>query len=190
MRFTESVLTNAITCQSKNNFKIKNEFYFLNFRSFKMLGRIYMISSLNSDQVYIGSTIEKLHERFRKHKNSWNQCTSKKIIDKGDAFIELLEEIKVIDEEELRFYENQYLELYKDIAVNKYSSGGGDPKTKQKEYREKHRDIIAKKLKEHYKKKIKIKIECPCGSVVMQLGMHMHLKTQKHQKYLENLAEQ
>ena len=140
-----------------------------------MLGKVYQISSPNSEKVYIGSTFKTLQERFRRHLKCSNQTTSKVIIDSGEAFIELLEEVKVIDKNELRVIEQQYLELYKDIAVNRYYAFGKD-KARKKEvcaeyyeankakiaargakYREKNKDkIVAKNADYREKNKDKI----------------------------------
>jgi len=48
---------------------------------------IYVIISPNCDQVYYGSTIKTLKNRFSKHKVKQSKCTSKKIIALGGAQI-------------------------------------------------------------------------------------------------------
>jgi hypothetical protein len=183
-----------------------------------MIGRIYIIQSPNTDKVYIGSTILSLKARFRVH-NHRNTTTSKIITDAGDAYIELLEEVKVIDEPELRYYENQYLELYRDIAVNENSPFGIDKDKRKisskksreknpekiyeslKKYREKNPEKIRaidkkyfdkniEQIRERKKERAKIKIECPCGSVISKPEEARHRRTKKHQKYLENVAQQ
>jgi len=56
--------------------------------------KIYKIISPNSEKVYIGSTIFSLHSRFIKHKYACKigrRCSSKIIINSGDASIELIE---------------------------------------------------------------------------------------------------
>jgi hypothetical protein len=156
-----------------------------------MLGRVYIIQSPNTDEVYVGSTTETLKERFRRHIHPSNEISSKIIIDEGDATIELLEEIKVIDKDELRFYEQQYIELYKDIAVNEVCAFGIDRKERSKKRYEEKKDEILEKNKEYFKKnKEKIskkqsqRIECPCGGIVRKSGISEHNKSQKHQKFL------
>ncbi len=138
-----------------------------------MLGRIYIIQSPYTDEVYIGSTIQTLEERFRDHKKPSNDTFSYLVIDEGDPYIELLEEVKVIDKDELCFYEQQYLELYRDVAVNKMFAFG----------------YLSEKDKK-YNEKMKYKVECPCGSEIVKRGMCIHIKTQKHLKYLENVAQE
>ena len=63
-------------------------------------GKIYTIRSHLTDEIYIGSTTQPLTKRLSKHKSDYkiwkngkrNYVTSFKIIDFGDAYIELLEE--------------------------------------------------------------------------------------------------
>jgi hypothetical protein len=54
-------------------------------------GKIYALRSPNIDKVYIGSTTVPLSKRLGQHKASKNTCTSKQIIDAGEAYIELVE---------------------------------------------------------------------------------------------------
>jgi len=156
-----------------------------------MLGRIYIIQSPYTDEVYIGSTIQTLHKRFWKHKSRGNSSSSYLVIDEGDATIELLEEVKVVDERELAFYENQYLELYRDIAVNeKDAFCGANKNERDKKYYEKNKEIIIEKRKKYYeKKKEKLgeKFECLCGGHYRYDSKAQHLKTQKHKNYVATL---
>jgi hypothetical protein len=159
-----------------------------------MIGRVYIIQSPNTDKVYIGSTIQTLQNRFYRHTSRGNHSSSKIIIDEGDAFIELLEEINVIDERELEFYEQQYIELYSDIAVNERGAFGLNEERKKerdKKRYEENKEEFSKKHKEYHKKnKEKIlknksqRIECPCSSIVRKSDIAEHNKSQKHQKFL------
>jgi len=54
-------------------------------------GKIYKITSPNCEDVYVGSTIQCLNQRFSGHKSKRN-CSSKKIIESGQSVIELIEE--------------------------------------------------------------------------------------------------
>lgn len=51
---------------------------------------------------------------------------------------------------------------------------------KIKEYRERNKDIISEKAK--------VKCECICGSVIRKKDYRAHLKTQKHQNYIQKEA--
>lgn len=56
-------------------------------------GKIYKITSPNCDEIYIGSTVRSLNDRFLEHKKDCKtkNNSSKIVIDKGDATIELIE---------------------------------------------------------------------------------------------------
>jgi hypothetical protein len=186
-------------------------------------GRIYIIRSPNTEMVYVGSTIQTLRNRFYRHKAPTNDSSSKIIIDEGDATIELLEEVQVENERELRFHEQQYLELYKHIAVNEYFAFGVDEERKKetykkfyeehkekiieytkqyrlknpedfkkrcKEFHQKNKERLNKKSQEFRDKNKDVNIKCPCGSVFAKYSKSHHLKSQKHQKYLEENVDQ
>ena len=183
-----------------------------------MLGRVYIIQSPNTDKVYIGSTFKTLKRRLNQHKKPTNGTTSYLVVDEGDPYIELLEEIKVIDEDELHFYEQRYLELYTDIAVNEKSAFGVDQEKKKiqskingKKFREKNKEYVYKKNKKYreehpemcyiknqkyYEKNKDTLLEkkkelffCPCGGKYIRTHKVRHEKSQKHQKYLENVDQ-
>ena len=166
-----------------------------------MLGKVYKIKSPNTDKVYIGSTFRTLQERFIEHTARCNKTTSKIIIDSREPYIELIEEIKVLDKAELRFYENQYLELYRDIAVNEKSSFGRKipHSIRCKIYREKNLEVCKEKarvnankyyhkhkeqIKEKSRRTIRETIECPCGGQYTIHHKSEHFKTLKHLKYI------
>ena len=64
---------------------------------------IYKISSPNTDDIYIGSTIQSLHRRLSLH-YCQKPNTSKKVLDAGDAKIELLESVCVNNIKDLDYY--------------------------------------------------------------------------------------
>jgi len=75
-------------------------------------GFIYKISSNQTDNIYIGSTIVKLSIRMSKHKSDFkckrNYCTCFEIVKYPDAKIELLETIDFEEPYELKAMEGQY----------------------------------------------------------------------------------
>jgi hypothetical protein len=79
--------------------------------------KIYTIRSHQTDLFYIGSTCNSLSKRFNEHK-SQNQTSSKKIIDYGDAYIELLELFPCNSKIELNKREGELIRFYKDNIVN------------------------------------------------------------------------
>ena len=52
--------------------------------------KIYCIRSPNTNNIYIGSTIQPLSKRFSVHKNKKNKCSSNKILEHNDGYIELI----------------------------------------------------------------------------------------------------
>jgi len=54
-------------------------------------GKIYAICSNKTDDIYIGSTIRSLPQRFGGHTLKKTKCTSQQIIDYKDAYIVLIE---------------------------------------------------------------------------------------------------
>jgi hypothetical protein len=64
-------------------------------------GKVYSIRSPHTDKVYIGSTVASLSKRFSQHKRTTHNCSSKQIIDAGDAYIELIEASPCNSKEEL-----------------------------------------------------------------------------------------
>lgn len=99
------------------------------------LGKIYAIRSPSTDKFYIGSTTQKLSKRFGGHKtelkNRKNKlCNSRTILEKGDAYIELIEAYPCNNKEELKRREGELQRLHKELCVNKQIAG----RTKQEYY--------------------------------------------------------
>ncbi len=84
-------------------------------------GYVYAIKSPHTDCVYIGSTTYSLNHRFNNHKSDYKRkikmCKASEIIDYGDAFIELIEEIIYKNKSELLQKESYYITNMK--SVNK-----------------------------------------------------------------------
>lgn len=145
-------------------------------------GKIYKITSPNSNKIYIGSTVQKLYARFSKHKEMKDNCVSKEIIGAGSPKIELLEAYPCKSREELLEKEQYYIDLNKDICINKigarhdkeeyYKKYMTEEKKKEarerankfykdnkehvletiKKYREENKEEIKTKHKEYYEK--------------------------------------
>ena len=83
-----------------------------------MKGKIYIIRSHQTDDVYYGSTTQKyLSSRFSSHKsvykkwlnNDRNYITSFEIIKYEDCYIELVEEVEYETKEQLKAKERFYI---------------------------------------------------------------------------------
>ena len=82
-----------------------------------MKGIVYKISSPSTDKIYIGSTKQSLKKRFTHHKYT-NGCSSRMIINYGNAICELIEEYEYDEIKSLRKRERYHIELNRDICVN------------------------------------------------------------------------
>jgi hypothetical protein len=115
----------------------------------QITGRIYKIISGLTDDVYVGSTVLPLHQRFSTHVNNYKlfnegkygNSKSFEIIKHGDASIELIHEGLFDDRDCLHRLEGEYIQTVPN-CVNKQVAG-----RTRKEYRE---DNLTN-LKEYYK---------------------------------------
>jgi len=132
-----------------------------------MSGIIYMISSPNTNRVYIGSTTLALTTRFSRHKAVSNHTRSAIIIAAGDAKITELFKFETCTVEELRTKELEYINQYKDKLVNLCETRGYTGLTKK--------EISKKNYEQEF-------TECCmyCGTEIKQRNMKAHTKTMKH----------
>ena len=101
--------------------------------------KIYAIRSPHTEDQYIGSTARSLIARFREHKTDWQNekngvtykgkgvCSSGLIIEKGDAYIVLLEAYPCKSRQELTLREGEWLAKEKNV-INVSKAGTGDGK--------------------------------------------------------------
>jgi len=114
---------------------------------------IYSIRSNATDKYYIGSTTQILCKRFGDHKKKYKLyldekhhfVTSFKILELGDAYIELLEEINCENKNQLERREGELIREHKNNCVNRCIAG----RTK-KEYAIDNNDKIKKQKKQNY----------------------------------------
>ena len=104
--------------------------------------KIYKIWSPNTEQVYIGATVQSLSMRMSAHRRTID-TKSKIIIDLGDAKIELLEEFPCDNKMESDKKEGEYIR--KLDCVNKHIAGRTD-----KEYRIDNKEKIANNKQQYY----------------------------------------
>ena len=121
-------------------------------------GKVYAIRSHQTEDIYIGSTIQPLSVRFRKHEmcyknhkdGKYGYVTSFKILDHEDAYIELLENYPCNNRNELMRREGELIRQMK--CVNERVAGRtvkeyyNENKQKRKEYQEENKQ----KRKEYY----------------------------------------
>ena len=164
-------------------------------------GKIYCIRSHQTDDIYIGSTIQPLARRMGNHKKNYKRrlngkqryITSFEIMKYNDCYIELLEKYPCEDKMELERKEGEYIRNM--ICINKriegrtkkewYQNNREKIVEKKKQYQQDNREQITE-YKKQYRQQNNNKITCECGSVVTKYNLSTHKKTIKHQKFLNN----
>ena len=172
-------------------------------------GKIYKIYNTINDDIYIGSTTQKLCERMRNHRNDhksklhFNFPIYKAFREHGveNFFIELIEKCPCNDKDELRKTEGNYIRLLKPSlnvridgrSVKEYYNDNRDILLqKQREYNEVNKERIAIRKKEYNevnKDRDAIlraeKIKCECGCIVARGNLAPHRRTKKHEQLLQ-----
>jgi hypothetical protein len=130
-------------------------------------GKIYKLVCNVTGDVYYGSTISSLKYRLSQHKSSYKRYlqgkeryyTSFKIIENGDYRIELVEDYKCMNRNQLEKIEGIYIK-YND-CINRIIVGCESRKEYLKDYNKNYIvkiiKIIIKNMIKHIKKRIKIK---------------------------------
>lgn len=160
-------------------------------------GKIYCIRSLQTDKVYVGSTVETLSSRMSKHRycykkflnSSEKYCSSFEILKYEDAYIELIKLYPCSCKSELEREEGQYIREMN--CVNKRIAGR-TKKEYTKEYKKDNKVKLAirdKKYREENKEKTNEKFKCECGGQYTNVNKLKHFKTKKHQKYLNEKSK-
>ena len=170
-------------------------------------GQIYKITSPNTENFYIGSTILPLDLRFSKHKSN-KDCSSMHIINEGNASIELIYEYPCKNRTELEAEEGRMmcdlredgLDVINDRTAGAIAAAGGIKEYK-KEYHRINKEKISKQRAEYYKiNKEKItkqqaeynknrrpiyQCEC-CNKEFNTSGLNRHKKSAK---YINNMKQ-
>jgi hypothetical protein len=130
-------------------------------------GKIYAIRSHQTEEVYIGSSVQTLCVRLAGHRRSYNHymngdnhyVTSFDILKYGDAYIELIEHHSCLCKEELHKREGQLIRetpncVNKHIAgrTNKEYNEDNKDKIKQasKQYRDENKDRLNQQSRQYY----------------------------------------
>lgn len=159
-------------------------------------GKIYKLYSPSRNIVYFGSTAEPYLSRrlqahlgnYRMYKNNNNnkRYTSFDVLECDDYKIELVEEIKCSNVEQLRERERFYIE--NNDCVNKQI-----PNRSKKEFCKEWNKNNQEYFKKYYEKNKEYiieyrsqKITCECGCEITKWNLSRHIKSQKHIKLLNN----
>jgi hypothetical protein len=115
-----------------------------------MKGIIYKIVCNETNEVYYGSTTQKINERILEHKKKcrywkagkYNYVSSFQIIDRNNYNYEVVEEVDYLDKRELEERERWY--IVNNACINK-----NIPTRTMKEHYEDNKDIIKEKMKQY-----------------------------------------
>ena len=160
-------------------------------------GKIYKIYNTINDDIYVGSTTQKLCERMRHHRCSISQSTEgnrlihKAFIDLGvkNFFIELIEKYPCNDKDELRKKEGEYISALKP-SLNMLIAGR-TRKESTKEFQQNNREYMLeykKQYNEANKERIAAHrsetITCECGCIVTKPHLPRHKRSAKHNQLM------
>jgi GIY-YIG catalytic domain len=125
-------------------------------------GKVYSLSSVNRDKVYIGSTTSTLNQRLAKHKcdyKRWldgkktNSISSFEIIECGNYIIDLLENYPCLTKQELCSKEQEWIEKTANCVNTCKAYTGLSKKEYIKEYSKEYKKTEkSKKYQKEYKK--------------------------------------
>lgn len=194
-------------------------------------GKLYFIRSYQTDDVYIGSTIQTLAERMSGHRAHYKMyikgkayyCSAVEILKYPDAYIELIrecpceniEQLTKLEGEEIRKHacinkrvagrtKTEYRKDNKEVITEKnkaykqknkekiqkyYEENKGSINEKSKSYYKNHKEKLNKMMKQYREENNKV-ILCDCGAEIRKLNLSTHLKTNKHQSYLQQEKSQ
>ena len=155
-----------------------------------IIGRIYKITSSETDNLYIGSTTQQLNIRCKEHKSDYRRYVSGKshyvssfeICKYVDAKIELIHEGLFNDRSDMLQLEGEFIRTTPN-CVNKYVVG-----RTLKEYRETNKNQINERHKEYREanknqiaEKRNQKHTCPiCNGKFTTANKSQHHKSDKH----------
>ncbi len=146
------------------------------------IGYIYKLICSETGDCYYGSTCKPI-ERYQRHIHFTNNCRSKLLI---NPTMHILEMKPNITKRDLELIEKHY--ILNNTCVNKQV-----PHRTPKEYYNQKKDENPNYLMEQYKKSggtmrnLRTRKICECGGKYIQRNLKIHLRTDKHIKYVNNI---
>jgi len=138
-----------------------------------------MITTDNSNDIYIGSTIKTLKARLQGHESKYKvgvYCSSQEILKQGNYRMKIIRHFACNSKAELEIKETEYQRNYECVNLQ-YGTGHIDEKMKRN------------RIKNNAKRE---KINCACGGTYLKGNKSSHYKTIKHNhnlyclEYLKN----
>ncbi len=158
-----------------------------------MRGYVYAIRSLSDlTLVYYGSTKEQLARRMAQHRTDHKRylagnrglTTSFRVLEAGDAYIELVEIVEYEEKAQLRAAEGKCIR--ENQCVNKVEAG----RSKKQHYMDNAVKINAQAAayRAAHAEHRKAKHACECGGKFMTTDKAKHLRSLKHCVWVEKTA--
>jgi hypothetical protein len=155
------------------------------------IGRIYKISTNETNNIYIGSTVKPLYEALRLYKRSYsgfkrgkescNYSSCFDVIETGKPNIELIEEKEFETKKEMKDRQFYYIQNMENV-VNKIQHIMTEEEKKNKQ-----KEKVLKNQKEKITKPKKTDtIICICGSKCLYTHKQRHEKSVKHINFVLN----
>ncbi len=150
-------------------------------------GKIYKITNLDNNELYIGSTIQSLPRRKASHKKHKN--TETRTFNWDNVKMELIKLYPCENNEELRMEEQKYQNEYE--CINKYKAYRTPEEKKQYEKMLSDKSNAKSKTLPKFEKNGKLyynkynanrseKCVCECGANISKSSKLKHLLTKKH----------
>ena len=153
-------------------------------------GIIYCLKSNKTDKIYIGSTTQKLNDRFTNHKSDYKNKkdvyhnSAFELLKYNDCYCEVIKEV-VCTKHKLLELEGEEIKKNKK-SVNKLIAGSMVKYTDFKEYKRQYDKEYQEKNKEYRTEYYKKKEQCECGIEYSLNNKARHKKSIQHKEYLSN----
>jgi len=168
------------------------------------MAKIYKLTCEDPELIYYGSTIQQLYSRLSHHKccfQSGNSVSSKRLFEKGNVEIHLIEECSIEDRLKRERY---YIENFPCVNIRvegrtkrEYHYDNQETILERGRKWRKENELRSKaQQKEYYLKNIeKIKekrektILCDCGKTITICKLKRHKLSKQHQNYINNVTK-
>jgi len=153
-----------------------------------MNGSIYSIRCKTTGEQYIGSTMKHPEYRLEQHRSKFNKTSSRRIIDRNNFELIVLEEVFCDDKMELLYRERYFVETEPNV-VNKCRPIVSSQEKKQQllDYTHTHKPYF-QKYRDDHREKWQGDWTCPCCDVLCRLiNKNRHERSKQHKSKICSL---